>query len=371
MIRRLLLLTSLFVSSLPEYAPKEDIVKPYEPSWMATMSDGKPTYNLSTDFTADPIFNPEVGHIEKEEKDYFKCPVYGPFQVGDPDFDATFQYRADIDNQQILERLRILTPSGEVLNANTKVSKYYEDNALEEVTFKVPIRNCLSVKGITLKFEILAKSNRAILKSYSATIYPLSAPNNNYQYYRNNVFETLPIGFCGDGRGMKEVKETINFTHLGDYLESDYYYRLDVNNKYLLYSSDFSLTYKSLNLRFEDHEYLFPYYTHDVNDNVIIPLDFSAYQGKVSLRYKHNFYVNKRTLETGDVYHNGFIFSPSFYLPINGKERFDNKILYLDFVEFSKTKITMSYPLRYISGKALVGTSPEGEYYISGGIAND
>jgi hypothetical protein len=40
-------------------------------------------------------------------------------------------------------------------------------------------------------------------------------------------------------------------------------------------------------------------------------------------------------------------------------------------VEFSKSKITFSYPLRYISGKAIVGTAPEGEYYVSGGIAND
>ena len=369
MVKRILLVSSLFISGIMGFTPIKDIDEPIY-SGPIGISTAKPSHDLSVSISEYKP-DPGTGYFDKIAIDYFSSPIYGPFQVGDPDFNATFSYRADIENQQILERLRIFTASGELLNAQTKTAKTYEDNALEEVTFLVPIRNCLSIKGITLKFEILAKSNRAILKTYSATIYPASTPNNTYQYYRNNIYQSLPIGFYGDGQGMKAIKETINFASLGDYLESDYYYRLDVNDKRFNYDSDFPLTYKSLNLRFEDHERLFPYYTHDANDNVIIPLDIQNNRGRLHLRYKRNFYINKRTLETGDVFHDGFIFSPSFYLPINGKERFDNKILYLDFVEFSKSKITMSYPLRYISGKAIVGTAPEGEYYVSGGIAND
>ena len=369
MVKRILLMCSLFVSGIMGFTPKEGIDKPIISGPVGTSTD-KLSIDLSLDLSVEKP-TPGTWHIGKIAMDYFVSPIYGPFKVGDPDFNATFTYRADIDNQQILERLRIFTASGELLNANTMPAKTYEDNALEEVTFLVPIRNCLSVKGITLKFEILAKSNRAILKTYSATIYPVSTPNNSYQYYRNNIYQSLPIGFYGDGHEMKSIKETISFSNLGDYLESDYYYRLDVKDKGFSYESDFPLTYKSLNLRFEDHENLFPYYTHDANDNVIIPLDIKNNRGRLSFKYKTNFYINKRTLETGDIYREGFIFSPSFYLPINGKERFDNKILYLDFVEFSKSKITFSYPLRYISGKAIVGTAPEGEYYVSGGIAND
>ena len=370
MVKRILLVSSLFISGIMGFTPsKEGIDKPITSGPAGTSTD-KPSFDISIGLSEEKP-NPGTGHIGKIATDYFSCPIYGPFQVGDPDFNATFAYRADIDNQQILERLRIFTASGELLNAQTNTAKTYEDNALEEVTFQVPIRNCLSIKGITLKFEILAKSNRAILKTYSATIYPLSIPNNNYQYYRNHIYESLPIGFYGDGQGMHAIKETISFSNLGDYLESDYYYRLDVKDKGFSYESAFTITYKSLNLRFEDHENLFPYYSHDANENVIIPLDIINNRGRLSFKYKRNFYINKRTLETGDTYREGFIFSPSFYLPINGKEHFDNKILYLDFVEFSKSKITMSYPLRYISGKAIVGTSPEGEYYISGGIAND
>ena len=353
MVKRILLMCSLFVSGIMGFTPKEGIDKPIISGPVGTSTD-KLSIDLSLDLSVEKP-TPGTWHIGKIAMDYFVSPIYGPFKVGDPDFNATFTYRADIDNQQILERLRIFTASGELLNANTMPAKTYEDNALEEVTFLVPIRNCLSAKGITLKFEILAKSNRAILKAYSATIYPVSTPNNSYQYYRNNIYQSLPIGFYGDGHEMK----------------SDYYYRLDVKDKGFSYESDFPLTYKSLNLRFEDHENLFPYYTHDANDNVIIPLDIKNNRGRLSFKYKTNFYINKRTLETGDIYREGFIFSPSFYLPINGKERFDNKILYLDFVEFSKSKITFSYPLRYISGKAIVGTAPEGEYYVSGGIAND
>ena len=367
MVKMILLVSSLFISGIMGFTPIHD------PD-LSDITSAEITGFKSDYFSLDPSLASETLDkpiVSKESEDYFKCPIYGPFQVGDPDFDTTFQYRAKIDNQQILERLRIFTASGELMNAETKIAKSYQNNALEEVTFHVPIHNCLSVKGITLKFEILAKSNRAILRTYSTTIYPLSIPSNNYQYYKSNVYESLPIGFYGDGQSMKSIKETIDFSNLGDYLESDYYYRLDVNEKRFNYRSEFPLTYKSLSLRFDDHENLFPYYSHDTNGNVVIPLDVLSNRSRLTLRYKHNFYINKRTLETGDVYHDGFIFSPSFYLPVNGKERFDNKILYIDFVEFSKSKISMSYPLRYISGKALVGTAPEGEYYISGGIAND
>ena len=369
MFKRLSTIVALFVSGITGFAPKEDFDITAYPSFDLTGYNSN-YHSISHDVSQFSGIN-EDPIIGKNSEDYFKCPVYGPFQVGDPDFTASFQYKAKIANQQILERLRVFTASGELLDAKTKTTKYYENNALEEVDFVIPIRNCLSVKGITLKFEILAKSDRSILKTYSATIYPVTSPNNNYQYYKNNVYESLPIGFYGDGSEMKAIKETINFTGLGDYVESDYYYRLEVSNKRFNYSSNFPLTYKSLNLRFEDHENLFPYYTHDTNDNVVIPLDIVNNKGRLTLKYKTNFYVNKRTLETGDIYRDGFIFSPSFYLPVNGKDHFDNKILYLDFVEFSKSKITMSYPLRYISGKALVGTAPEGEYYVSGGIAND
>ena len=303
--------------------------------------------------------------------DYFECPIYGPFHVGDADFRATFKYRVNIDDQQILERLRIYVANGELLNAQTNTVKNYQNNALEEVDFTIPIRNCLSNKGITLKFEILKRSNREILKEFSATIYPVSTPNNNYQYYKNNVYESLPIAFYGDGQGMKAIKETINFKTIGDYLESDYYYRLDVKDKRLNYTSEFPLTYKSINLRFEDHENLFPYYKHTPTEHVIIPLDVVNSNGRLNLKYGTNFYINKRTLDTSNTYHNGFAYSPYFYMPINGKERFDNKIFYLDFEEFAQSKITVSFPLRFISGKAIVGTAPEGEYYISGGIAND
>ena len=368
MFKRISCVTALIVSGIAGFNPKEDFDFPIFTS--ANLTTRSSDHHS---LTRDPSMYSGAHEIiiDKNGEDYFECPIYGPFRVGDPDFNATFKYCAKIESQQILERLRIFTTSGELLNAQTKTAKTYKDNALEEATFLVPIYNCLSSKGITLKFEILKKSNHEILKEYSTTIYPLSSPSNNYQYYKNNVYESLPIGFYGDGQGMKAIKETINFTNLGDYLESDFYYRLEVNAKRFRYESKFPLTYKSLNLRFEDHEHLFPYYIHDANDNVVIPLDIIDNKGRLTLKYKTNFYINKRTLEVSNLYHGGFVFSSSFYLPINGKEHFDNKILYLDFEEFSQSKITMSYPLRFISGKAIVGTAPEGEYYISGGIAND
>lgn len=309
----------------------------------------------------------EISFPEDEYNDYFQCPIYGPFNVGDPDFDATFKYRADIENQDIIERLRIINSLNRVVSAQSHPSIHYFDNELIETTFTIPIHDYLTNEGITIKFEIVNKKTYSVLKEYSTTLYPITVPSLSSNYLKSNSYQSNPIAFCGDGTQMKEIYETIDFTYIGDYLDADYYYRLNIKYLYFYYRSDLSLSYNNIAMRFNDNENLFPYFAHDANNNVVIPLKTSISRSKVTLDYLHSFYTNKRTLQSSDNYRPGFVSTKDLYLPINGRKTFNYKQIYIDFYEFGKSQITVSFPVRYIADKALIGVCSDGGYCVSGG----
>lgn len=300
--------------------------------------------------------------------DYFSCPKYGPFNIGDDDFEATFAYRAYIDDQQVFERLRIMDYQGRYVYAHNNPSINYRDNELIETTFTIPIKDHLTNNGFTLKFEIVSKSNNSILKAYSALLYPLQSLSYDANYLKSYPVYSRPIGFYGDGSAMQSISEAYDFRDLGDYLNNDYYYYLKIKDNNFYYTSDFPLTYTSINLKFEDHDHLFPYLNHDSSSFVSIPLRATVKNEKVTLNYKNYFYVNKKTLDVSATYRQGLALTNEFYLPINGKNQFNDKLMYLEFVEFGKSKINVTFPIRYQVDKSLVGASDDGLNYVTGGI---
>lgn len=299
--------------------------------------------------------------------DYFNCPqVYGPFRVGDYNFDATFEYRAKIANQNIIERIRIFNSSNSVVHGASKAMKRYENNELNSVTFEIPIRDYLTYNGITIHFEILNES-RAILKSYSASLFPVTSPDLSYIYLKNNVYETESLGFYGDGEDMREAKELFDFTTIEDYIDVDYYYRLDIKSVRFRYESVFYLSYTSAYLVFEDRDNLFPYMTHDSSGTVAIRLQIYKNGDYYYLKYENKFYVNKRTLQVSDSYRNGFALSSDFYLPVNGRKAFNDKTLYFAFAGVGESRLTVTFPLHYSIDKSLVGLCTDGLHCIGGG----
>lgn len=299
--------------------------------------------------------------------DYFNCPsVYGPFHVGDSDFDATFEYRLNIPNQTIIERIRLLNSNNVVVHAASKPSKAYMDNALNSVTFTIPIRDYLTYQGLTLKFEILNK-DRILMREFFASFYPVTTPELSYIYLKNNAYQTNSIAFYGDGVTLREGKELFDFRELGDYIDVDYYYRLDLKSLCFKYESVFPLMYSSADLIFEDHDYLFPYMSHDASDNISLKLQLFKKDGYFRFKYDKKFYVNKRTLQISDIYRDGFVLTSDFYLPINGKKIFNNKTIYFAFNKLGQSQITVTFPLHYSIDKSLVGLCNDGKHCVSGG----
>ena len=302
------------------------------------------------------------------EEDSFSSDVYGPFEVGGPDIKATFNYRMNIMDQEVIERMRFFDSNNRVLRSENHSAFKYTKLSSITTSFTIPIHNYLTNKGIILKFELLNSGTREIIKAYSATIYPYKKQTWFTDELKHNVYQSESLGFYGDGTGLKEAKEQIDFTLLGDYLSLDYYYKLNLKSARVKYISPFGLTYSGVNLRFEDHDNLFPLLTHDDNRDIVLPLKATALYNTYSFSFRDTMYVKKDTLEMSDTLINGFSGTNDLYLPINQKDKFNNKLIYLDFVEFGKSKITASFPLRYTADSSLLGLCDEGGFCLVGGV---
>lgn len=302
-------------------------------------------------------------------KDFFTCSRYGPFSLTNcNNFNATFEYRLNsVSNQTVIERIRIFNSSNSVVAASSKAPIDYIKGTKRSVSFLVPIQDYWSINGLTLKFEIVNSDSSAILKAFSVTFYPPSQKTISGVSLKREQYTSKCLGFYGDGEGMKELKETFDFTTIGDYLGVDYYYRLRLDNNYFLHPNEGLLTTYGANLRFNDDENLFPYYTHQDNGDILIPLSLNKSGNKVTFKYMNNFYLNKKTLQISDTYRSSFVATRDFYLPINGRRKFNNKQLYIDLERVGFDEISTSIPLKYDTSKSLVGVCTDGEYCLVGG----
>ena len=299
--------------------------------------------------------------------DYFYSNEYGPFPLTDLyDVNATFTYELKrLASQQVIERIR-LYKNGNVVSSISNGQFYYNTGERKSATFNINIKNYMSASGLTLLFEIL-NSDYQTLKAYSASFYPPSYDNVLATTLKKQVYESRSLGFAGNGYQMIGVKERFDFTGIGDYIDNDYYYRLDISRNKFLYPNSFTLGYKSINLRFNDSDYLFPYFTHQSNGNIVIPLALQKDGSVVNFKYKNRFYVNRKTLDISDSYQTNFISTADFYLPINGLKKFNGTTLYLDIEELGADRISTSIPLRYELNRTIVGTCSDGGYCIEGG----
>lgn len=303
------------------------------------------------------------------QNDYFYCDRYGPFSLDDPqNVNVTFKYRLfSISNQNILERIRLFN-SGSVVASSTKAIKSYITGRLETVSFTLPIRDYWTSSGLELRFEIL-DSSYSILKAYPVTFYPprnSSVPTYNLKHL---LYKSNNIGFYGDGIAMQGFRETFDFRCIGDYIDNDYYYRLDISRNHFLYPNDISISCQNAYLRFDDSGYLFPYVTHEANGEIVLPLSlYKTTNQEIHFKYKNNFYVNKRTLEMSSTYRNNYALTSDFYLPINGLKRFNGTTIYLEFQGLGLDKIAGSLPLKYELNRAIVGSCNDGEYCVEGGV---
>ena len=301
--------------------------------------------------------------------DEFYSNRYGPFYSSSlQDVDVTFYYNLkSISSQSIIERIRLLNSSNNVVSTSSKASRYYFAGQTVSVSFTLPLRNYLTSSGLTLYFEILNSSTYSVLKRYAATFYPVANESVPYNTLKNDLYTSKSFGFYGDGNGLVNTRETFDFRPTGDYLNIDYYYELDLTKNIFKYLNTYSLTYQSITLRFNDSENLFPHFTHQSNGDISIALSLYKNGESVNFTFKNRFYVNKKTLDISDSYRANYAVSNRFYLPINGRNKFNNKILYIDVVGLGTSALSTTIALRYNTNRNLVGVCTDGDNCVVGG----
>lgn len=322
---------------------------------------------ISAPFT---IMPPSDFSVPSTDTDYFSCSTFGPFSLSTVTngVSVTFTYQLrSISSQYIIERVRIFNASNSVVASSSKARIYYQKSTRNNVTFSLPIRDYLTRNGLTLKFEIVSSSDYSILKAYSATFYPSSDATISWVSLKQNVYTSNSLGFYSDASLMKPLIEQFDFTNFGDYLDIDYYYRLDIHKNVITYPNDCDFKYNNAYLSFNDSDYLFPYLDHQSSGDIKIPLVMFRSGNIISLRYKNTFYINKRTLQISDSYQNGFTTTKDFYLPINGRSKFNGKQLYFILEGFGLDNISTTIPLKYEASKSLVGVCKDGDYCVVGG----
>ena len=315
-----------------------------------------------------PSFSISSSSSSETGEDYFYCPNYGPFPLNNPkDFDATFTYQFySVPSQTIFERIRLFNSNNSVVASSRKTSFSYTSGTRKSVTFTIPIKDYWSNNGLTLKFEICNAAS-SVLKNYSVTFYPPSSSTVIYPRLKLKRYTSKGLGFYGDSHGLQPIVETYDFRNTPDYLDVDYYYRFNLLGILFNYSGSTNLTANSIKLRFNDEEGLFPYFTHLNNGDVSVPLTLYKNNDAYSFRFTYGFYINKKTLQMSDTYQAGYVSTYDFYLPINGKNIFNGKDLYIDINGLGYDQISTTVKLKYDVDKSYVGLCTDGEYCVIGG----
>lgn len=323
-----------------------------------------PKARISSKFSLLPISS------EPTLDDYFDCTTTGPFSLSTVtnNVSVTFTYELySISSQNIVERVRFFNSSNTVVSASSMASKYYYRGTRNSVTFSLPIRDYLTTNGLTLNFEIVSNSSYSVLKTYSSTFYPTSDAYINWISLKQNPYTSKSLGFYSDGTSMKPLIETFDFTHFGDYLDIDYYYRLDISRNVFSYACPGQFKYTNAYLTFNDNDRLFPYYQHQASGDINIPLSMVRTGNTVNFKFKNSFYINKRTLQISNTYQSGFVSTKDFYLPINGRTKFNGKQLLFVLEGVGLDNISTSIPVRYETSSSLVGVCTDGDYCVVGG----
>ena len=184
---------------------------------------------VSTPFSLKPV---DSSTFPINNNDYFSCSSLGPLSLKTVTNNVTVSFTYElrsISSQYIIERVRLLNSSNTVVASSSKQSLYYQKGTRNTVSFVLPIRDHLTRNGLTLKFEIVNESTYAILKAYSSTFYPSSDATISWVSLKQNVYTSKALGYYSKDSQMAPLIETLDFTHFGDFLDIDYYYRLEIN----------------------------------------------------------------------------------------------------------------------------------------------
>ena len=162
--------------------------------------------------------------------------------------------------------------------------------------------------------------------------------------------------------------ETYDFTKTEDVFGNRNYYRLDISNIHISYSSVKPFDYGMARLYFYDTRNLFPSMYRDPSSGATsFYLDVIEEDGRLSFSFKDKYYVNPKTLEISSGYRPGWRRSSYCYLPLKRRKDLEGTKFYLHITGAGFNDSTITHQLTYYSSKNFFGNCVDSEYCIKGG----
>lgn len=295
-------------------------------------------------------------------------PVIGPFNKYESDYELIGKVKPQYSYSWVRERLSVGVIDHDMTYYSTKAAHAVTKNEQYDLTFILPFKTMLGDDGLECQISFIDQDSKVIEK-FSFRIRPKNSKLINPSDYRfsNYTLEDTIVNPSDYGR---IVSESFRFNGFIDYFNIDTYYRLNLDNLYLSYSSIKGVPNSKLYLQFNDYDNLFPGFSTGGSVTFInIPLKLvssATALGELHFAFDTTLYVNPKTLDMSLDAKPDYVLTNYFYLPINRKTDFMNQKFTLYAPSFGHNETTFSWDMRYLTDRGLIGDCNHSDYCVRG-----
>ena len=298
---------------------------------------------------------------------YFEPAYFGPFDGTEPKstFSLTYSYNNNTRFRKVYELL-------EGRYNGMIVTRGYTDyhTLIKGGTYNVNLdfySESLTINPyIDITFSIIDDVTHTYLYDKAFTVYKKTPSTINTSSLEEKIVKTKESVFSLSAG--KAYGETFDFVNTDDVFGNDEYYRFDISNLSIDYSSIKPFTYTEAYLFYYDFKDLFPYLQTFLTGKVVtINLNITEENGRLYFSFKNSYYVNPKTLEVSLTKYQGWILSKYCYLPLKRRNDMEGESFTLRIEGAGFNESTIRHELTYYSSINLFGNCSDSEYCIKGG----
>lgn len=293
--------------------------------------------------------------------------VIGPCHLGSNNITLSGYYSSRVSYSNVRERLSVGVVGENYKYFETKSKHDLPTDVNQYLTFTLPLKDYLTNKGLSAKFELL-DSNSVALYSFTFNLKPVSPTSMQPILYTNTPYVIEDIVVKPNNYAYKHTEEFL-FDGFLDYFNKDNYYRIDLNDLYITYKAEKPFPICEGALHFTDFDRLFPY-LDGVGKIPQFDIPVVAYQSgnQIRFKFKNTMYVKPKTLDMSLIPRDEFVPTNYFYLPINKRKQMMDQLFFLNMDKFGHGEISFNWIIRYITNRGLIGDCDTSDYCVIGEI---
>lgn len=268
-------------------------------------------------------------------------------------------------------KVRVSVGSNKYRPIYSVVSKAYE--AYENVvtlTLQAEIKRFFSASGLNFYFELMPYENDVgSIFSSETKLFPINTETINPFTLPSKTYISEVYAFESSYNHVSEFYSTYDFSHLLDYFEETNFTKLKYEDSYFIYKGMSEFNFYDAYIEFFDSHGLFNSMTTYKNGYKRIPLYlYKGEDGKVTVRMKDIWYLNKISLEISEDWKYGYDLVDEFYLPRNFRDCYEDYDFNVVFKDIGDDKLDVIYPLSYAATNNFFGLCSNSENCLTGGV---